>query len=49
MTEIQKITPEIIHRFDFELTHNGEWFTHNAAFNFQKGVNCKFRRRQGVA
>jgi hypothetical protein len=49
MTEIQKIVPEIIHRFDFELTHNGEWTTHNAGFNVQQGVTCRFTRRQGIA
>jgi hypothetical protein len=49
MTEILKITPEIIRRFDFELTHNGEWKTHNAAFNVQHGVSCRFRKRQGIA
>lgn len=49
MTEILKITPEIIRRFDFELTHAGEWTTHNAAFNVQHGVNCRFRKRQGIA
>ncbi|KAH6213187.1 hypothetical protein HBI40_217160 [Parastagonospora nodorum] len=49
MTEILKITPEIIRRFDFELTHDGEWTTHNAAFNVQHGVTCRFRKRQGVA
>jgi hypothetical protein len=48
MAEIQKIVPEILRRFDFEMTHAGEWKTHNAAFNFQKGITCKFRRRRNV-
>jgi hypothetical protein len=45
MTEIYKIVPEIIHRFTFELTHDGPWTTFNAAFNIQSGVTCHFRRR----
>jgi hypothetical protein len=46
MAEIQKITPEIIRRYNFQLTHSGEWKLHNAAFNFQTGVTCRFQRRQ---
>lgn len=45
MTEIQKIVPEILRRYTFQLTHDGEWKTHNAAFNFQTGVTCKFQKR----
>jgi hypothetical protein len=45
MTEIQKIIPEIIRRYDFQLTHDGVWTTHNAGFNVQKGLTCKFQRR----
>jgi hypothetical protein len=46
MTEIQKIVPEIIRRYDFKLTHDRAWTTHNAAFNVQQGVTCKFQKRQ---
>jgi hypothetical protein len=46
MSEIQKIVPEIVRRFDFHLTHDGVWKTHNAAFNVQQGVICKFQKRQ---
>jgi hypothetical protein len=45
MTEIMKVVPEIIHRYDFQLTHDGVWKTHNAAFNVQKGVTCRFQKR----
>jgi hypothetical protein len=46
MTEIQKITPEIIHRYNFQLTHDGDWKTHSGGvFNIQTGVTCRFQRR----
>lgn len=46
MMEIYKVVPEILRRFEFELSHNGEWKTFNAAFNMQKGVTCNFKRRE---
>ncbi|KAH8724239.1 cytochrome P450 [Phaeosphaeriaceae sp. PMI808] len=48
MTQILKIVPEILHRYDFQLTHDGEWKTQNAAFNFQTGITCRFQKRQIV-
>ncbi|KAF2819337.1 cytochrome P450 [Ophiobolus disseminans] len=48
MAQVHKVTPEIIHRYDFRLTHDGDWKTTNAAFNIQTGVTCKFSRRQIV-
>jgi cytochrome P450 len=48
MSEIQKIVPEIVRRFDFHMTHDGPWKTHNAGFNVQTGMTCRFRRRQVV-
>ncbi|KAF2852622.1 cytochrome P450 [Plenodomus tracheiphilus IPT5] len=46
MAEILKIVPEVLHRFDFEMTHNREWKTQNAGFNMQTGMTCRFVRRQ---
>ncbi len=46
MTEINKIVPDILRRYEFKLTHDGEWKTQNAAFNFQTGVTCYFKRRE---
>jgi cytochrome P450 len=46
MMEIYKVVPEILRRFEFDLAHSGEWKTFNATFNMQKGVICKFKRRE---
>jgi hypothetical protein len=46
MTEINKIVPEILRHFDFEMAHDGEWKTQNAAFKIQTGVECFLRRRE---
>ncbi|KAJ4363553.1 hypothetical protein N0V83_009849 [Neocucurbitaria cava] len=46
MTEINKIVPEILRRYEFKLAHDGEWKTQNAAFNIQTGVTCYFKKRE---
>ncbi|KAL6705122.1 hypothetical protein ACN47E_007227 [Coniothyrium glycines] len=46
MAETYKVVPEIIRRFDFKLTHDGEWKTQNAGFNVQSGVTCYSEKRQ---
>ena len=45
MAEIHKIVPEILHRFDFKMAHDRPWKTHNATFNMQSDVICRFTRR----
>jgi hypothetical protein len=45
MTEINKIVPEILRHFDFEMAHDVEWKTYNAAFKIQTGVICYLQRR----
>jgi hypothetical protein len=46
MTEINKIVPEILRHFEFEMAHDREWKTHNAAFKIQTGVECFLTRRE---
>jgi hypothetical protein len=46
--QIYKVTAEVLHRFDFEMAHDRPWKTHNASFNVQTGVECKFKRRSSM-
>ncbi|CAN9293602.1 unnamed protein product [Alternaria alternata] len=48
LTQIYKVTAEVLHRFDFEMAHDRPWKTHNASFNVQTGVECKFKRRSSM-
>ncbi|TID12828.1 cytochrome P450 [Venturia nashicola] len=45
LTQIYKVTAEVLHRFSFEMAHDQPWKTHNASFNMQTGVICKLKRR----
>ncbi|KAI4954248.1 hypothetical protein J4E91_001958 [Alternaria rosae] len=45
LTQIYKVTAEVLHRFDFKMAHDKPWKTHNASFNVQTGVECRFKRR----
>ncbi|KAF2801150.1 cytochrome P450 [Melanomma pulvis-pyrius CBS 109.77] len=45
MTEIFKVTSEILRHFTPEMAHDRPWKTHNATFVMQSDVICRFKRR----
>ena len=45
LTQIYKVTAEVVHRFEFEMAHDQPWKTHNATFLLQSNVICKVKRR----
>lgn len=46
LTQIYKMTAEVLRHFTFEMAHDRPWKTHNASFNVQTDVICRLERRK---
>lgn len=49
LTQIYKVTAEIVRRFTFEMAHERPWKVQNCSFNVQTDVVCRFKRRNLTA